>query len=473
MIVHTKVLRRALSTGGAARSAFAITTLLAFSLTVTAQTSKAPVHACSATETTFDGWKAMQIANQWVAVTIVPQLGGRVMQVEFAGHPYLFINPQYKGKYTPPPEDPKGKWFNYGGDKIWPMPEGNQDEHHWPGPIADALDDGEYGARILSEGRECRVRLDGPADKQTGLQYSREIALDVGSPEISFHAVMKNSTAHPIEWSMQSVTQYDLADAQNSATFNRNFWAYTPANSASAYLEGFHVRSGLADDPSFTVQGGLFTLHWLYLQNEVWIDSPGDWLAVVDRSSGFAMVERFTVHPEAGYPGKATVIFYKNGPAVEMDEHGMPMVRINPDDAPFYMEAEINSPIVTLDPDETYAMDTQWFPTRTADNFQTVNPTGLVSQALMATAKGGRVQLEATVGVFFLGKVEARFLDSAGNVLSTVEVGPVRPDQLLTLDRNLDAPAATARVQLRLVDESGIDRGLLAEAEIKRDSGEK
>ena len=42
------------------------------------------------------------------------------------------------------PKTPKGKWFNYGGDKIWPMPEGDKDADHWPGPIADQLDDGTY-----------------------------------------------------------------------------------------------------------------------------------------------------------------------------------------------------------------------------------------------------------------------------------------------------------------------------------------
>lgn len=413
------------------------------------------------------------MANASVTLTIVPQLGGRVMQVEFAGHPYLFINPQYKGRYIPPPDDPKGKWFNYGGDKIWPMPEGNQDEHHWPGPIADVLDDGEYAATTVSQGSECRVRLDGPADKQTGLQYSREILLGAGSPEISFHAVMKDTAAHPIEWSMQSVTQYDLADPKNSATYNRNFWAYTPANPSSAYLDGYHVRSGLADDPSFSVANGLFTLHWLYLQNEVWIDSPGDWLAVADRTSGFAMVERFKVHAGADYPSKATVIFYKNGPAVEMDAQGMPGIRIHPDDAPFYMEAEINSPVVALNPGETYAMDTQWFPTRTTDNFQTVNPAGLVSQPLAITDGQGQIEIGGTFGVFFPGKLEARLLDPAGKILSAAAIAPVRPEELVTLHQKIDAPPGASRMEIHLIDRQGKDRGLLAGTAIHRASGEK
>ena len=58
----------------------------------------------------------------------------------FAGHPYLFVNPKYEGKYLPPSE---GQWFNYGGDKLWLLPEGNDDEQHWVGN-SDLIDDGPY-----------------------------------------------------------------------------------------------------------------------------------------------------------------------------------------------------------------------------------------------------------------------------------------------------------------------------------------
>jgi len=93
---------------------------------------------------TFQGWKGEELVNDWVRLAIVPQLGGRLMQVEFGGHRYLFVNPKYKGKYFPPTESgQKREWFNYGGDKLWPLPEGHG-EGQWPGPFADQLDDGEY-----------------------------------------------------------------------------------------------------------------------------------------------------------------------------------------------------------------------------------------------------------------------------------------------------------------------------------------
>ena len=126
---------------------------------------------------TLEGWKAQQLSNQWIKLTIVPQLGGRVMQVVFGDHAYLFVNPKRKGLYTPPNgAATRGPWLNYGGDKLWPLPEGTQDEQHWPGPISDALDAGAYEFKVVSSAPVCKIALQGSPDPQTGLQYSREIS---------------------------------------------------------------------------------------------------------------------------------------------------------------------------------------------------------------------------------------------------------------------------------------------------------
>src|ERR1700685_3359008 len=89
-----------------------------------------PVSSCRVEAMNYKGWSAQQISNRWLKLIVVPQNGGRLMQVIFAGHPYLFVNPKYEGKYLPP--DPS-EWFNYGGDKLWLLPEGNGDEQHWVG----------------------------------------------------------------------------------------------------------------------------------------------------------------------------------------------------------------------------------------------------------------------------------------------------------------------------------------------------
>jgi len=439
---------------------------------LSAKFASTPAAGCRVETRDFNGWKAEQLSNEWVTLTIVPQLGGRLMQVTFAGHPFLFVNPQYKGKHFPPLlPGAKPAWYNYGGDKIWPMPEGSQDDQHWPGPIADSLDDGDYALKILSQDSRCNVWLDGPPDPRTGLQYSRKISIGGDSAEISFHAVMKNAATHPIRWSMQSVTQYDTSDPRSPATYNHDFWAFTPINTRSAYVEGFHVRSGLADDPSFAVKDNLFALHWLYLQSEVWLDSPGEWLAVVDKSAHFAMVERFHYQQAGEYPGKATVIFYKNGPAVDMDAKGMPFIRTNADDAPFYMEAEINSPIVRLEPGETYAMDTRWYPARASDQFHTATEAGVITRPFSVTTTANGIALSGSFGVFYPGQISACFYNVNGAEVGIVPLMPASPIELIDLNQQVKILPAATRISIRLSDRNGVDRGSLGEANITFPSG--
>jgi hypothetical protein len=160
---------------------------------------------CRVDPVDFEGWHGQQMSNPWMKLIFVPENGGRLMQVIFAGHPYLFVNPGLAGKYFPPTN---GKWFNYGGDKLWLLPEGNDDEQHWPGN-SDLIDDGPFTFRKLSEGKRCEIELTSPADPQTGIQFSRTIRLDADSPQVRFHASMKNISGHTLDWSMQSVSQYN------------------------------------------------------------------------------------------------------------------------------------------------------------------------------------------------------------------------------------------------------------------------
>ena len=86
--------------------AFVSPLLIIFILATNSEAKNAQIPAishelCKIQSITYQGWPAEQLSNQWLTLTIVPQLGGRVMQVTFAGHPYLFVNPQLKGKHFP------------------------------------------------------------------------------------------------------------------------------------------------------------------------------------------------------------------------------------------------------------------------------------------------------------------------------------------------------------------------------------
>lgn len=422
-----------------------------------------PPQPCTVRATTFDGFPAEEMANDWVRLDFVPQLGGRLMQVTFDGHAYLFVNPEFAGKYIPP-EKADGEWINYGGDKIWPLPEGNDDEQHWGG-ASTPLDDGVYAFTVISQGERCTVRLDGPPDPPTGLQYSREISVGTDSPEIDFHAITKNSTGHSINWSVQSVSQYDLSDANAPDGWNHSFWAFTPVAPNSPYLLGYHVRDGLANDRSYSVNDGMFRLHWRYLEGEVWVDSRPQWVALVNGVNNFAMVERGTHIENATYPGRATVIFYKNGPTVELNEQGMPFVTpLDRMKTPYYMEAELNSPMALLEAGQTYTMDTRWLPCRMGPELKAVTDAGVIGGVLTAVRNGGEVNLRGRFGVFFQGTLEAYLYDRDGNDRGRVVVQAASPKDVIDLNHAVAAPANVVRVALHLVDNLQVDRGALGEA---------
>ncbi len=178
---------------------------------------------CRVEPVNYKGWEAQQLSNAWVKLIFVPQNGGRLMQVIFNDHSFLFVNPQYAGKHIPPSSS---QWFNYGGDKLWVLPEGNDDEKHWVGN-SDILDDGPFEFAVASQEQQCGISLTGPADPQTGLQFSRTVSLETDSPRIKFHAVMKNASGHAIEWSVQSVSQYDTGDVKDFSHHNRNLWGFS------------------------------------------------------------------------------------------------------------------------------------------------------------------------------------------------------------------------------------------------------
>ena len=212
-------------------------------LAVAASSARAEPSPCRVQPVVFEGWQAQQVANDWVQLTFVPQLGGRLIQVTFNGHPYLFVNPAYKGKYISPTEA-GGRWINYGGDKIWPLPEGNEDEQPGRAPpprLTMAPTPSLFYPRVRNVLFASRVRRIRPrACNIPGRSVSAAIHRRSSSTRsLKILRVTPSpgrcNRSRNMTFPMQTITQY-----------NHNFWAVTPLNPRSSYLPGYHVRDGLA-----------------------------------------------------------------------------------------------------------------------------------------------------------------------------------------------------------------------------------
>jgi hypothetical protein len=337
------------------------------------------------------------------------------------------------------------------------------------------LHDSPFAFRVLSQGQECEVSLAGPADPLTGLQFTRTVRLDADSPRIKFHALFANASKHPIEWSVQSVTQYDTADAKDSSHHNKDFWGFSSANPTSSYLNRYHVKFGPAENSAAKVrEDGIFSVQYVPLAAELWLDSKDGWLAVVDGASQYAMVERFRYDDTKQYPGKASVIFWTNGPELRQSADGtFTFGRSEKEPAPFYMEAELNSPMVRLYPGESYAFDTEWFPTRGDGtfhrSFQGVSDPGLVLKPLHAVEIGssGKIEISGTFGVFFPGRLVAYFYSSRGSAMGTEPLAEADPRKVVSLQVSSSFRGHPGRVSLHLIDPNGADCGSLGEVVIE------
>jgi len=78
------------------------------------------------------------------------------------------------------------------------------------------------------------------------------------------------------------------------------------------------------------------------------------------------------------------------------------------------MEAEINSPMIRLAPGESYAMGTQWLPTRAGKDLKDVTNAGIIERPLAAHSTVKGIRLSGSFGVLYPGKLIANFYDAHG-----------------------------------------------------------
>jgi hypothetical protein len=174
------------------------------------------------------------------------------------------------------------------------------------------------------------------------------------------------------------------------------------------------------------------------------------------------MIERFHFDSSAEYPGKASVIFYKNGPAVEMNEDGNPFFNIqNKENSLRYMEAEINSPMVGLAPGESYTMETEWCPTRAGIDLKSVNSLAVFDNPVHVQQVSSDISLSGEFGVFSPGNLFAIFQDTAGKQVGQITVRSVDPREKVVLSDRVKTPAQASSVVLVLKNADG-SQGKLA-----------
>lgn len=311
-----------------------------------------PAPLCALTREHYRGWKVLRLANGRVELFIVPEIGGRIMQLRFAGTDFLYVNPRHAGRVYPPEENCRSAgWKNYGGSKVWPAPQGWLTPDQWPGPPDSVLDGGPYAWRALEESpRSAALRLESPPDEATGIAFSRVLRVLAGEPAVRIIHRMTNISARRVRWAIWQVTQQDAAaPLMIHAPARRIRRIYGDQPFAGARRDG----SGLAGGWMFRHDGAPAKFA-LEMERGV----------IISERPGARLIEEFPIMPSQPYPDGAQAEIWVNGKGSYTIETPTGPRRIetarDPNGSDAFIETEALSPLVELSPGEEYEFPVKW-----------------------------------------------------------------------------------------------------------------
>lgn len=422
-------------------------------------------YAAKIEQTNYNGWSVYRLTNGIVSLLIAPQLGGRAIQMELGTYEYFFVNKELAGKVLPPEQNNlKSGWANYGGDKVWPGPEGWANDGEWPSIPYYVLDGSTFKLEVVTETpQEVAVRVTSPEDPRTGVQFIRTYHVYADTTRIKVDQTMRNISRRQIRWGIWHLVQNDAADAEDPLKPNPELYMYAPLNPHSRYPSGYYMPYGDARHPSYqrAEEGKILRIHYLYRVGKVAADSNAGWYAVVNGEKNIAFVENFTYFPDLDYPDGASIESWNDGPGVISRGPWDQTLADDPKKTPYFLESEAMSPYVVLDPGQEYSFPIYWSPTRVKNPIRDAVWAGVISEPLSAEENNGRVRLRGVFGVFTPGTLDAAFYSAMGEELGHEEVQAVDPREVVQLDKTLALPAGSYRISICVRDGEGENHGYL------------
>jgi len=406
-----------------------------------------PMQDCIAELVEYKGWSAFKLTNGIITLTIVPDIGGRVMEFNLGQHPLFYVNPAEFGKlYNPPKTEAERVWHNYGGYKTWPAP-----QSRWggpPDPLGSFLDGGRYTGRITQKsGDVAEVEVVSPKDYVIGIQFIRRIRIQKGTTHVVAYQTMVNITDKPVTWSIWDVTQVP-AKLKAEQKFSQQAWIYFPLNPNSIHEKGYRLLDGEPGNPQWhpNIVPGIMGVQFQFIKGKIGSDNNAGWIAYVDQVHNYAYVKRFRFFPEAEYPdgGCSSEVWC---------DYQLP-----------YMEVEVLSPLKELAPGESYSFNVDWYAARCPGPIVDANEVGVVNEPLRVEASDNKVNVTGSFGVFYPGSASVIFKDAEGRVLDTSKPIPVDPQQVFVLNKRFNLPRNTSAIEIEIRDAEGKKLGLLAKA---------
>jgi len=402
-----------------------------------------PIHLSSANA---GEWFALDVSNGIVSFSIVPAIGGRLMDFSLGSTRVFYTNPRLRGKLIAgSSETTLGR--NYGGSKVWPGPQGWSNEEEWPGPTDAVLDGGAYEWKAELSADTAKFHLQSAHDEYTGIVMEREIRIASASSTVEVLHTMHNSSQRPVRWSIWQVTQVDAP---------KGLAIIIPAT-------GFHQTFGDKPYPAahFSAEEKRVRVTYEDQVAKLAVEANQGWFASLDRARGFVLAETFPITAGASYPDGAPVAFWISGHGTFTLHGDQVDMGTAPGGCDPHVETEIMSPLTELDPGEQCDFRTAWHVAAfSAADVLSVNHCGAVGIALTAQ-NGSNTRFTGSYGVFREAMLELVAYDRASQILQTFGCGEVSPRSPVVLDKSVALPANTARCSLLLSDRNHKSFGVL------------
>lgn len=391
-------------------------------------------------------WFALNLSNGLISLSIVPEIGGRLLDLGLGGNQIFYSNPRLRGKTAPRLPD-GGSSRNYGGSKVWPAPQGWSSEQEWPGPPDPVIDCGAYDWKAELGPESAIVHLQSPHDEYTGITIRRQIKVSSSTSSVEVLHTMENTSRRRVCWSIWQVTQVNAYEGLE---------IFVPAT-------GFHQTFGDCPYPAVSYCAAQKHVRVKYHDQvaKLAVEANRGWFASLDHARGYALAGTFPITPGVRYPDGAPAAFWISGHGTftlhgdRVDMGGVPG-GCDP-----HVETEIMSPLTELAPGESFEFRTAWHAAAIdAVEIAEVSPAGIIGTRL-AVALGSPARFTGSFGVFWVAKLRMIAYDRASRILSAFDWGEVNPCQPVRLDRAVSLPPRTTRCSLILFDRDGEQLGVL------------
>lgn len=402
----------------------------------------------------YRGWPGFTLLNPFARVDVVPALGGRIMQYSLGDHPFLWVNPALAGRMPPPAGvGPAGSWLNYGGEKLWPAPQGWDSPEQWPGPPDAVLDGRAHAVSVAGSA----LHITSERDARSGIQFLRTLSLDPCSTCLRVDVTLRNVDSQPRRWGIWEHAQLEggLAGGQP----NLKLKSYCPLSPRSHFAAGYNVTFGAPGNPAWQADraNGLFTAAYGYTVGKAVVDSPAGWVATVDGARGVALVQRFVYQPEQDYPDGATVEFWHSGRG---SFRAWGKENVMPDDPalnPCVVEPELVSPFFALEPGAFATWRYELCAAAVGADAPVVDCTAAaaVVQPLRAVRSGAKARISGRWGVFAPGQARGAWIGLDGRRIHDFDVAALSPLSAASVEAAVDCPPEAVGVVLELADSRG------------------